>query len=332
MAKSSTPWNRSIPACARGVCPSAARLPAGAGGRATASAGFTIVELLLALTITVMIGGAALAVALSTQGMFALDQARMDVNQNLRSGMDLLGIDVRQAGERMPWDAPALELIDGASGAPDQLILRRNLLDYVLPMCKDINSGSSADSIFVARKKITGRIPQGCAEVPDLDGDGWPDNMQEWRQYRLDNGGEVLAYIYNPVTAQGEFFVYDDEDNSTFHLHKANGDPWLYDYDVEENSRIYIIEQREYRLVNHLLQCVINGDTANALNLVNHIEDFQGRALFQDGSSQASLGPSDPWTDLAALEITLDGRVDLNKTTMDRTLTTQFFPRNILSN
>jgi len=281
--------------------------------------------------VTVILGGAALSVALTTRRMYELDDSRTMVNQNLRSGMNLLGIDVRQAGERLPGDAPAIELLDGDSGGTDTLIIRRNLLDYVLPLCRDISGGSSADSIFVAKKKITGKVPPGCAPVPDLNGDGWPDNLEAWRNYRIAHGGEVLAYIHNPVTAVGEFFVYDAEDNSTFHLHKANGDSWLYDYLMNQNPRVYIIEQKTFLVTGDVLQCVVNGDTDNPLNLVDHIEDFQGRAFFTDGSVRLAMGPSDPWSELASIEITLIGRDAMRTRDLERELVTHFFPRNILS-
>jgi prepilin-type N-terminal cleavage/methylation domain-containing protein len=141
--------------------------------------GFTLIELLVALMVTGIIAAATLTIALNTRGMFETDQHRTTINQNLRAGIDLLGIDVRQAGERLPFDAPAVQITDGSGGAPDVLILSRNMLDYVLPVCKDISAGSSSDSIFVARINIpgSGKIPQGCKPVPDENGNGWPDNM-----------------------------------------------------------------------------------------------------------------------------------------------------------
>jgi hypothetical protein len=241
-------------------------------------------------------------------------------------------VDVRQAGERLPGDVPALEILDGASGAPDRLILRRNMLDYSLPLCRDINGGTSADSVFVAKKKITGKIPPGCAPVGDDDSDGWPDNMQAWKDYRISNGGIVKIYIYDPIVQQGEFFLYDAEDNSTFHLHKYNADHWQNDYLISNGSRMYMLEQQEFRLLNGVLQSVINDDTSNALNLVNHIVDFQARAFFSDGTVQTTLGPADDWTELKSVEVRLVGAADLRNRTMNRNLSARFFPRNILSN
>src|SRR5262245_46614160 len=112
--------------------------------RACAS-GFTLIEVLVAMMVMVIVLGATLGIALSSRTLFETDQHRTSVNQNLRAGLDLLGIDVRQAGERLPFDAPAVTITDGSSGAPDQLTLARNMLDYVLPVCVNLHSGSAAD-------------------------------------------------------------------------------------------------------------------------------------------------------------------------------------------
>jgi type IV pilus assembly protein PilW len=287
---------------------------------------------LISVAIGSVVTAGVMTLALSARQVFEQDQRRSTVNQNLRSGMGLLGIDVRQAGERMPGDAPAVEVVNGSSGAPDALVLRRNLLDYVLPLCKDINAGSSADSVFVGKKKITGSVPPGCSPVPDTNSDGWPDNMEAWREYRIANGGRVLAYIHNPVTGNGEFFTYDAEDNSTFHIHKANPGNWQYDYVMNQQPRIYIIEQKRYLLNGDTLQCVLNENTSAALNLVNHIRDFQVRALLDDGTVLTSMTSTTKWTRLYALEIRLDGSEAFGLRDIDRTLVSRFFPRNILSN
>ncbi len=82
--------------------------------------GFTLFELLVAMTVTGILTGATLSIALSSREMFETDRHRTTINQNLRIGMDMLGIDIRQAGERMPGDAPAVEIEDGDGGAADK--------------------------------------------------------------------------------------------------------------------------------------------------------------------------------------------------------------------
>lgn len=295
------------------------------------SDGFSIVELLVAMTVFSVVGAAALTLAMSARKVFEQDRNRTAVNQNLRSGIDLLGIDVRQAGERMPGNAPAIEISNGASNAPDQLTVRRNLLDYVLPVCKDINSSTARDQAFIA-KKGGGVVPPGCSPVPDSDGDGWPDNLEAWRNYRIANGGSVLAYIYNPVTHLGEFFTYDAEDKSTFHIHRANGELWHNDYASNQQPRVYILEQKRFLLTGDMLQYVSNEDTTHPVNLVNHLYDFQVRALMDDGTAMTSMPAATDWTHLQSVEVKLAGTATFSGRTMRRTLMSRFFPRNILSN
>lgn len=296
------------------------------------SSGFTLIELMVTLTVVGLIAGATLTITLSSQRIFETDQNRTTINQNLRSGMDLLGIDIRQAGERLPNNMPAIEIINGVDGAPDQLNLRRNLLDPVLPVCMDIKADSNADSVFVALKKDSvAKVPPGCAPVADSDGDGWPDNLQAWKAYREANGPEILAYIYNPTTRVGEFLRYDAEDNSTFHIHKANTEKWAHTYDADDEARVYILEELSFRLVDDVLQCFINGDDSAPLNLVNHLVDLQAFAYMRDGSVMPSLGPNDEWSDLRSIEITMTGQSSFANRTMYRNLQAHFFPRNVLS-
>lgn len=134
------------------------------------------------------------------------------------------------------------------------------------------------------------------------------------------------------MTGNGEFFIYDAEDKSDFHIHKLNATNWQYDYAMNQQPRIYIIEQKRYRLTGDTLQCVVNENTSQALNLVNHIRDFQIRALLDDGTVLTSMNSSTNWTRLYALEIRLDGFEAFGLRDINRTLVSRFFPRNILSN
>jgi len=295
---------------------------------AATAAGFTLVEVLVALLLTSLVMGAALTLALASRKLYVTDQGRTDLNQNLRIGLDLLGIDIRQAGERLPADVPAVEIVDGSSGAPDELVLRRNLLDTVLPICQDITAGSSTADVFVAEPVSP---PPGCAPVPDTDSDGWPDNLQAFRDYRVANGGVVMAYAFNPVSGQGEFFAFDAEDNTLYKLNRSSGGSWLYDFTVADQSRVYILEQRTFRLSGDLLQYYVDGDTSAVRNLIHRVSDFQVVAHLTDGSSQTAFGASDSWPELETVEVALDGQVTVQGRTVDRGTTARFLPRNALS-
>lgn len=293
----------------------------------SSASGYSLMEMIVAMAVVLLVAAAAMSVAQSSRRLYNSDGARVAVDQNLGIGMNMLAIDVRQAGERVQGDVPAIEIVNGVS-APDTVIIRRSLLDAVLPLCKTINAGSSADSVFVATKNA--HPPAGCTPVGDADHDSWPDNLEEWRNYRLQNGGIVMAYIYDPVTHAGEFFQYDDEDKSTFHIHRASGS-WTTDFPVEDGSRVYLLEQRLYRVQTGLLQLVINGNTGSAQNLVSNITNLQAKVRMDDGTVQDTFDSAGNWTRIQAVEILMTGEATFHGITEARSLTTRLFPRNILS-
>ncbi len=286
------------------------------------ASGLSVIELLMAATISLTVLGLALSVTLSSNKVYREDQARTALNQNLRVAMDILGANIREAGERLPPNFPAIEIINGDDGAPDELMIRRNVLDEVMPVCKKVQAGTSTNVVFVA---LAANPPQGCER------NSQQANFDAWKAYRQAQGGEVRVYIYNPVSSAGEFFTYSEEkdDNSGLHIHRKEG-KWLYDYDY--GSAMYMLEERHYRLQGDLLQLVMNGDETNIQNLIFGVSDLQIQVLMQDGTTQESFTPDDPWTLMQSLEVTLSGESHLRGRVLQRTLAAQLFPRNILSN
>jgi hypothetical protein len=270
-----------------------------------------------------------MTVTFSSRKIYEADQARTDVNQNLRSALDLIGMDLRQPGERLPDDFPVLAVVDGAGGLPDVLVIRRNLLEAVLPLCQQVNAGSSTDDVRVV--DLGPSPPQGCDPVPDDDGNGWPDNIDEWREFRTVHGGAVSGYLYDPIDHLGEFFVYDDESTTHEYLDRGGSGGWQNTYLVNQMCRVYMIEERAYRLDQDVLGYVVNGDVDNPVNLVARVTDFQLRAIFADGTETTTLGPADAWDELRAIEVVISGESEVRGRTMRRTLSARFFPRNILS-
>jgi type IV pilus assembly protein PilW len=290
--------------------------------------GFSLVELLVGLTVTSVIASAVLAVTLASRRTLDKDQQRNQVNQDLRLGLDLLGIDIRQAGERLPADFPAVEIIDGTGGAADTLIIRRNLLDEVLPLCEDVTSGTTTHEVRIAH---AGGSMQGCDPVPDNNGDSWPDNLEEWRALRLARGGSVKAYIFNPVGHWGEFFIYDADGSTTEYIHKDDTGNWLNSYGASQQCRVYVIQERRYELNGDVLQLTIDDDSGTTQRLLHGVTDFQIQAVMSDGSVADALGVADEWSDLAALNVVLAAESEESGAPMEREASARFFPRNVLS-
>lgn len=289
--------------------------------------GFSLVELLVAMTVMLAISGAALSLSLSSRDLFQRDEVRTRLSQSLRAGIDFIGTDTRQAGERLPDDFPALEIIDGADGNPDTIVLRRNLLDVVLPVCADV--ATNAPRIVIADG--SGTPAPGCAPLADEDGDGLVDNLGAWAAMRQSVGGQVRAYIYNPTTRNGEFFTYVRENAALLAVGRRVGERFALTYRAVDQCRLYILEERRYELTDGVLQLVIGGQNGSAMRIADGIIGLQARALFQDGTEQASLGPADLWSQLRSIEVAITARVDSRGGPIERSLSTEFFPRNVLS-
>jgi len=112
---------------------------------------------------------------------------------------------------------------------------------------------------------------------------------------------------------------------------RPGGGTWEHTYNTG-SSAIYILEEWLFRLNGDVLQLIIDGDDENALNVAFGLTDFQVTARMQDDTTLDSLGAADNWTSLKSLEVTLAGEDSFAGETIEASLTSEFFPRNILSN
>ena len=304
----------------------------------TRKQGFTLIELLITLVVGMLVISAAVSITIASNRMFRVDRARTRMNQNLRASSDLIGTDVRTAGSYLPNSG--LQPVVVRSG--NELEIRRSLLSSTLPVCVDIK-GQGTDVIKIGSPgNSTPDRPACDDEGRDADNDGWPDDLAEWRDYRLDTdvntAGTVAVYIW-PASdgSSGEFFIYDDEDNSQQQIHKGPGQ-WQHQYVGENEPNMYVLEMRRYQLSDDgILQLIINGNEDNPLNLVNNITDFQVRAVLTDGTIVEDFGDgmnntTDKFTDIASIEINVQAEEEVMPDQLvSRELNNRFFPRNILN-
>jgi type IV pilus assembly protein PilW len=286
--------------------------------------GFTLIELLVTSVLGLIMLALTLSATTSNRRLYKYDLVRTRINQNMRSALDIMGIDVRQAGENLFSTFPAIEIVNGASGTPDDLVIRRNLLDEVYNVCLPIAAGSGNSTVIVADNSVA---QPGCDKTSNL------TTYNSWRAKRLADPSAVInAYIYNRSTKLGEFFHYQTEaTTSTQYSLTRSGGSWQNAYPVGASS-IYVLEEWRYRIRNNVLQIVLDQDTTNALNVVDGVTDFQVSALMQDGSTRLTFIPGDNWSQLKSISVSVTGRDTALGKTLNRTLAANFFPRNILSN
>jgi type II secretory pathway pseudopilin PulG len=92
--------------------------------------GFSILEMLLAMSITIGLTGALFYFFKRAQDTFVVDGARNDLNQNFRAALDLMARDVQAAGAGIPFFLGPIAGKDGGGtnadpslNAPDELLI-----------------------------------------------------------------------------------------------------------------------------------------------------------------------------------------------------------------
>lgn len=288
--------------------------------------GFTVVEFLVASALGLLLVAMTLSSTMMNRSVYREDIVRTRINQNLRSALDILSLNARQTGQSLDNTFPAVELVDGVGGQPDQLILRRNLYENeIFPVCQTITGGTFTANIIFAYLTPNSACNWDSAFLPYIN---------TWNSYVTSQGGTALGYIYNNATRTGEFFPFDNVnyDASQMQVHRLSGN-WANSYPGDGyTSSMYLLEQLQFRVTNGTLQIVQNNDTTNVLNVVDGIVDFQVRARMQSGTYRTAFAATDDWTQLGALEVTLTGAETVGGKTIQSQLVSHVFPRNVLSN
>jgi type IV pilus assembly protein PilW len=289
------------------------------------SKGLTLIELIVSLLIGAILLSLTLSLLVSNRKLYVEDIARTEVNQNLRATLDIIGTDLKQAGERITEENfPVLEIKNSSD-----LTIRLNLALPILRTCENINSGSSTNS-----------IPIVCANtIADL---------QEWQAYRCsldgvagcqgNNQERVRAFIHDG-NGNGEYFTYSSENTTNLSINRFNdGSLWLNNY--SNNSTLYVLEEHRYQLVNNILKLTIDGN--KNLNVVNGIQSFEVKASLPSLTIETGTFPYTHtdgnvyrWWKLQSVKVNIQakdpspGAYQISQTKLN--ITGQFFPRNSLS-
>ncbi|HEY9827745.1 MAG TPA: hypothetical protein V6D19_20090, partial [Stenomitos sp.] len=116
------------------------------------SGGFTLLELTVASVVAFSLLTVSLGFVSQQRQVVLGDRTRATANDNLRLASDLIGQDIKQAGERLDGDTllPGISIIPGASASvPDTLVLQRQLLTEKLPVCQTISGSTRTIDVSV---------------------------------------------------------------------------------------------------------------------------------------------------------------------------------------
>ncbi|MEM8778292.1 MAG: hypothetical protein AAGF26_05345 [Cyanobacteria bacterium P01_G01_bin.49] len=266
--------------------------------RSPSDEGMTLSELLMGTIVGLIVINLAFMGFSWNRQIYLRDQQTNSVNQTLRTVFEIVGADIRQAGEGFAEDPnfPSIEITYNSVTENSEVSIRRSLLSVSLPVCGAIRGGST-DPVVVADNAVA-----GCSVIDEDNngtGNGWPDTLDIWRNYRLSNGSTVRAYIFDGL-GDGEFFTYSGESVTpttgtvTSASINANGQTWQNSYGNTGSSRIYLIEERRYRLNtnDNTLELIIDDDNSQISKVVGGLEKFEVIANIEQNLS----GTSTPYT------------------------------------
>lgn len=284
--------------------------------------GHTLLELMVAMGMSLGIAAMISAGLRFQSDIYLTDVGRKRVQQNLRGALDIIAMNVRQAGEGFDSLFPAVVLSQSAAPLTSVLTLRRKILHEVLPLCKAAANG--ATQVFIS-------------DDASVDAKCLPDNiaasLDAWRAQRTSEGAPLRIYIYDRVAFAGEFLDYSNEGVDT-------GDDFLtisatHRAYPTESTNLYVLEEYQFSLdtPNQTLQLQVDGHTDATDDVAYNVSAFSVSLRRQDDTTITSLQPGDNpgWQKIRAVLVSMTGTESWRHTATTRSLAAEYFPRNVLS-
>lgn len=284
--------------------------------------GFTLLELLVSLFISSTVLGIVISSVLNLRNTYFTEIKRTQINGNLRSAMDIMSMNVRQSGENLLSAFPAILLEDGASGASDVLTLRRSPITEVLSLCADAAAGTNVLQISSASLSNAECIPANVGPVYSI----------FTTQLGASNGA-LRIFLYDNVLKTGEFVEYMSGSFVSGQYSLSVGT--LSRSYSQLTTSIYVLEEYQFSRDADAdrLELTVNDDPESLAPVAFGVTDFQVAFDLQDGSTVTSFaqnGTTD-WKDVRAIRMTLSGMSEFKGHEVRSTITSTFFPRNVLS-
>ena len=176
--------------------------------RSNNESGFSLIELLIASLLTMGLVGAIFSMVGSNQRVFITETNVTDMNENMRTVVELLTRDIQSAGMGLPSKSTgsfaAIFYTNGASNAPDTLLIVNG--DPYAPTA-DVTDRNSGSSEFL------------CLPPPDVTVTGSGTSQQ---MSYLGAGG-VSKSIYKSYANEARFYLCYDDTKAMVMALTANG-------------------------------------------------------------------------------------------------------------
>jgi prepilin-type N-terminal cleavage/methylation domain-containing protein len=172
------------------------------------SKGFTLIELIVGLSIMLIVGGLAMDALIQSSISFNKDKKRIDSSQSISAIMEIIGNDIKQSGENInDSNFPVIKIEQVASGDPvnmagSSVITIRRALTTPLTLCEEITGTSTNTTLTVINDSLAepncklGTITTTATTPPIIR----PATLKDWRNKRCQLD-DINGDYTNPTTA-----------------------------------------------------------------------------------------------------------------------------------
>ncbi len=241
--------------------------------------GFSLIELIVTMAISSVVVALASQLLLQTQDSFSRDQKRVSTNQKMSSVLEIIGREIRQAGELITDpDFPTIQVIplSSASNSPVSLIVYR-AISTPISMCTAHANNATVNRLFFAVNTPNTAPNLTCQVLPaSVTGTNiFPLEQQAgWIDQRIAAGNRSLGMIANnplPVGSRRVFrpFIYDSELSTpgADSLNLSIGiSPIVTTGTINIANSAYLVVKKEYLICESDLVVRINSNVESTLN------------------------------------------------------------------
>ncbi len=256
-------------------------------------AGFTLVELLIALVLSVVIIGAVYYSFNTQQKSFSLINQKVSMRQQGRAAIDFMMRDIRMAGSRVP-KSKAMVITDSTQG-PDQVsvLFASSEKDFISGFIITSSTNGSSDSVTVVTQDGSGFAPNNAyykKNIILMKRDGSCSVIRKIQNYGVSGSG---AYRIFQLTSSPASSIFGDSQADLSANYK--------------NQYAYIVSTNTYSVSSHTLYLNENNGGPK-VPLSENVDDLQIAYVDRKGTwyctgSNSASPPSIP--DLSAVRITL---------------------------
>jgi prepilin-type N-terminal cleavage/methylation domain-containing protein len=241
------------------------------------SEGFTLIELLVGIVITSIISILALQALSRTQNSFYRDQKKVEFGQRNSSILEMIGREIRQAGELInEAEFPAVKIQPLNSGGSSIVLYYAS--SEPASICQDYPAGFAPPSIggvpalLFYNDTATASSPCKLANSSVSTTDKFPPKQKiDWMDKR--SGGSLFAVVYSPIGLKVQPFVYTSEVSqngaNSMNIGIGTNSSFILSSAIKKDDTMYLVTKKEYMVCGTDLKVRINSKVESTNAVIN---------------------------------------------------------------